>query len=153
MFTKRLAYTGAADGNVPTIVIIHGFPSSSFDYHKVDLAKMQKFGHILLYDHLGFGFSDKPKTDFTYSIFELADYSLMLFKKLGLKNVVCIGHDMGDTVLAEIVKKRDRGLLADLQLNGVAFSNGGINFKYAKLRLDAVFYEDRDFCAGQGFLY
>ena len=62
----------------PTIVIIHGFPSSSFDYHKIDMAELQKFGPVLLYDHIGFGFSDKPKKDFTYSIFELADYSLDL---------------------------------------------------------------------------
>ena len=39
---------------------------------------------VLLYDHIGFGFSDKPAIDFTYSIFELADYSLMLFEKFGL---------------------------------------------------------------------
>lgn len=45
-------------------------------------------------------------------------------------------HDMGDTVTAEIVKRRDRGLLDEsLNIRGVAFTNGGINFKYAKLRL------------------
>ena len=43
---------------------------------------------------------------------------------------------MGDTVTAEIVKRRDRGLLDEsLNIRGVAFTNGGINFKYAKLRL------------------
>ena len=43
---------------------------------------------------------------------------------------------MGDTVTAEIVKRRDRGLLdKSLNIRGVAFTNGGINFKYAKLRL------------------
>ena len=43
---------------------------------------------------------------------------------------------MGDTVTAEIVKRRDRGLLdQSLNIRGVAFTNGGINFKYAKLRL------------------
>ena len=60
----------------------------------------------------------------------------MLFKKLGLADVICIGHDMGDTVLAELVKRRHRGTLPDfLNIKGVAFTNGGINFKYAKLRL------------------
>ena len=43
---------------------------------------------------------------------------------------------MGDTVTAEIVKRLDRGLLdQSLNIRGVAFTNGGINFKYAKLRL------------------
>ena len=60
----------------------------------------------------------------------------MLFKKLGLSDVICIGHDMGDTVLAELVKRRHRGTLPNfLNIKGVAFTNGGINFKYAKLRL------------------
>ena len=84
-----------------------------------------------MYDHIGFGFSDKPKKsfildvendavaiafdnlslprlryifnllkwnsqkkDFTYSIFELADYSLMLFKELQLNDIILIGRDL-----------------------------------------------------------
>ena len=43
------------------IILIHGFPASSFDYHRA-LEALQANGHpILLFDHLGFGFSDKPK--------------------------------------------------------------------------------------------
>jgi len=135
MFIKELGYSGPELDSIPTIVIIHGFPSSSFDYHKIDLSELQKFGNVLMYDHIGFGFSDKPAKDFTYSIMELADYSLMLFNQLGLKDVICIGHDMGDTVLAELVKRRQRAILKNINLQKVAFTNGGINFKYAKLRL------------------
>jgi len=135
MFAKQLSYTGSHE-NPATIVLIHGFPSSSFDYHKVDLDMLRSYGPVILYDHIGFGFSDKPATDFTYSIFELADYSLMLFEKLGLTDIIAIGHDMGDTVLAELVKRRSRNILPQgINLQGVAFTNGGINFKYAKLRL------------------
>ena len=47
-----------------------------------------------MYDHIGFGFSDKPTKDFTYSIFELADYSLMLFKELQLNDIILIGRDL-----------------------------------------------------------
>ena len=47
-----------------------------------------------MYDHIGFGFSDKPTKDFTYSIFELADYSIMLFKELELKDIILIGTDL-----------------------------------------------------------
>ena len=62
------------------------------------------------------------QSDFTYSIFELADYSLMLFRKLGLRNIICIGHDMGDTVLAELVKRRERAILPPgINIQGVAF--------------------------------
>ena len=74
------------------LAIVHGFPSSSFDYHKVDLEKLREYGNVLLYDQIGFGFSDKPTTSFTYSIFELADYSTMLFQKLGLTDIVLISE-------------------------------------------------------------
>ena len=135
MFVRTFPFTGKNEPG-PTIVLIHGFPSSSFDYHKVGIDQLQEHGPVLVYDHLGFGFSDKPTENFTYSIFELAEYSIMLFRKLGLSEVICVGHDMGDTVLAELVKRRHRGTLPDyLNIKGIAFTNGGINFKYAKLRL------------------
>jgi len=137
MFYRTFDYTGPkTEAPIPTIALVHGYPSSSFDYHKIEISELTAFGNVLMYDHIGFGFSDKPPKDFTYSIFELADYSLMLFKELQLNDIILIAHDMGDTVTAEIVKRRDRGLLDEsLNIRGVAFTNGGINFKYAKLRL------------------
>jgi pimeloyl-ACP methyl ester carboxylesterase len=43
------------------IILIHGFPASSFDYHRA-LQFLEASGHpVLLFDHVGFGFSDKPK--------------------------------------------------------------------------------------------
>ena len=92
MFYKTYEFSGKESlSNPPTIVLVHGYPSSSFDYHKVDITELTKFGSVLMYDHIGFGFSDKPKKDFTYSIFELADYSIMLYKRLGLTNIILIG--------------------------------------------------------------
>ena len=117
------------------LVIVHGFPSSSFDYHKTDLNQLAKFGNVLLYDQIGFGFSDKPKVDFTYSIFELADHATMLFKQLDLTDIALISHDMGDTVCVELLKRQHRGILpGPLKIVGNAFTNGGMNFKYARLR-------------------
>ena len=125
----------ASNRDNPTIVIIHGFPSSSFDYHKIDLNQLRVFGDVLIFDQIGFGFSSKPEVDFTYSIFELADYTEMLFDKLEISDVILIGHDMGDTVVCELIKRQQRGILGKLEIHGAAFSNGGMNFKFAKLRL------------------
>jgi len=83
IFYKKLEFSGEKrdNGDIPSIVIVHGFPSSSFDYHKVDLEELRKFGDVILFDHLGFGFSSKPEKDFTFSIFELADYTEMFLKQ------------------------------------------------------------------------
>lgn len=42
------------------MLLIHGFPSSSFDYHKV-IEELSMYYNVIMVDHLGFGFSDKPK--------------------------------------------------------------------------------------------
>ena len=116
MFYRTFDYTGPkTEAPIPTIALVHGYPSSSFDYHKVrvqpisdrvlirtvrwtrvkiEISELTAFGNVLMYDHIGFGFSDKPTKDFTYSIFELADYSLMLFKELQLNDIILIGQDL-----------------------------------------------------------
>lgn len=48
------------DKTQETLVILHGYPTSSFDYHKV-LEDLSKEYRVIIHDHLGFGFSDKTK--------------------------------------------------------------------------------------------
>jgi pimeloyl-ACP methyl ester carboxylesterase len=43
------------------IILIHGFPASSFDYHRA-IKTLEAGGHpVLMFDHIGFGLSDKPQ--------------------------------------------------------------------------------------------
>lgn len=65
------------------LCILHGYPSASFDYFKV-LPILTKHFRIVIHDHLGFGFSDKP-LDFSYSLIEQAEIALKLWEKLNLK--------------------------------------------------------------------
>ena len=61
-----------------TLLIIHGFPSSSFDFIDcIDIFK-EKFKRIILIDHLGFGFSDKP-FNWAYSIQEYTDCLIQVY--------------------------------------------------------------------------
>ena len=79
MFTLR-------QGNsTETIILIHGFPTSSFDYHDVIERLSQDFT-VLVFDHLGFGFSDKP-ADYTYSLVDQAGQALALWRQLGIKYI------------------------------------------------------------------
>ena len=48
-----------------TIVILHGYPTSSFDYWMV-LDQLSENYRVIIHDHLGFGYSDKP-LDYSYS--------------------------------------------------------------------------------------
>jgi hypothetical protein len=38
---------------------------------------------VVTYDHLGFGFSDKPVENYTYSLLDQAEQSLQLWRVLG----------------------------------------------------------------------
>jgi len=119
----------------PTFAILHGFPSSSFEYYKVSnrdcsvrfmlvnrylfcfskqvIDTLLRFGDVVVHDQVGFGLSDKPTTNYTYSLSEAADNTLILWRKLKIKEAHVIAHDMGDSVLTEILARRHRGKVAN----------------------------------------
>ena len=66
-----------------TLILIHGFPTSSYDYYDV-IDQLSQDYTVLVFDHLGFGFSDKP-LDYTYSLVDQAEQALALWRHLGIK--------------------------------------------------------------------
>ena len=88
-----------------SMVILHGYPTSSYDYYKV-LPELSKNYRVILHDHLGFGFSDKPK-DMYYSLIEQADMALKLWRQLGLKKIYLFAHDYGTSVATEIIARHN----------------------------------------------
>ncbi len=122
-----------------TVILVHGFPTSSYDYARA-YKDLEKDFHVVMFDHLGFGFSDKPdRPDYVYSMFEQAENALHLWRKLGIRSAHIISHDMGDSVLTEIVARRQRGMLpegfpSDF-FRSVTFTNGGMRYALANFRL------------------
>lgn len=43
-----------------TLLLLHGFPTSSFDWYKVLPELQKRFDRIIAPDFIGLGFSDKP---------------------------------------------------------------------------------------------
>lgn len=120
-----------SDSKKETLVILHGYPTSSYDYHKV-LPQLAKKYRVILHDHLGFGFSEKP-LDFSYSLIEQADIALQLWKQLGLKKVVLLAHDYGTSVCTEIIARHNKQQI-NLQIDKLILSNGSIHIEFSKLR-------------------
>jgi len=119
-----------------TIILIHGFPTSSYDYHRA-IGHLSKNYRVVMFDHLGFGFSDKPK-DFSYSLMEQAEQALALWTKLGIEKAHVVSHDMGDSVLTEILTRLERGALPDRYTNffqSIIFTNGGMRYHLINFRL------------------
>ncbi|XP_039649168.1 mesoderm-specific transcript homolog protein-like [Perca fluviatilis] len=83
-FSFLLSSYGAL-GSSDVIILLHGFPTSSFDWNKIWEPLTQRFHRVVALDFLGFGFSDKLRPR-RYSIFEQASVVEALVAHLGLSN-------------------------------------------------------------------
>ena len=122
----------ASDGSDrrPTVLALHGFPTSSFDYHLV-LPELSARRRVVLLDFPGYGFSDKPR-DYSYSLIEQADVVEAVCVQLGVTHAHLVSHDMGTSVATELLARRMRGLL-HLTLESALFLNGSMYVEMSRL--------------------
>lgn len=116
---------GGPDG----ILLLHGFPSSSFDWRGV-VPKLAEHARVVAFDFLGHGLSDKP--DRPYSLFSQADLAERVAEHAGLERCLLVSHDMGDSVAAELLARSTAGQLR-LQIDGAVVTNGSIFIDMAEL--------------------
>lgn len=109
-------------GSGPRAVLLHGFPSSSFDW--APLLRARPEWEALTLDFLGFGLSDKP-ADHVYSLAWQADAVEELVRRAGPEPVVIVAHDMGTSVATELLARDLRGELT-ITLSAVLLFNGSI---------------------------
>ena len=117
-----------------TILFLHGFPTSSFDFYKVwnlflneknSETFSRKYTSLLAFDHLGYGFSDKPE-NYNYTIVDKTDLVQMLLAELEIKSVVLVAHDMSDSVALELIRRDNLKALNELTIEKCVLMNGGI---------------------------
>ena len=97
------------DGAGAPLLLIHGFPTSSFDWAKIWPALARQY-QLFAIDMLGFGQSDKPR-GFAYSIAASADQWQALVQARGLTEVSILAHDYGNTVAQELLARQRDGRL------------------------------------------
>ena len=123
-------FVRSAPGLGPTILLLHGYPSSSFDYRQV-------VPHLggrawLTLDFLGFGLSDKPRPH-RYSLLEQADIAQAVVAEATSGPVVLVAHDMGTSVTTELLARDLQGRLP-FELQRVVLTNGSVILRRASLR-------------------
>lgn len=116
-----------AQGSGEPLVLLHGFPTSSWDWRHVwdELARQY---HVIAFDYIGYGFSDKPSQG-PYSVFAYADQSEALLARLGVARVHVLAHDLGDTVAQELLARhheRQGGRSGFAEPGSVCMLNGGV---------------------------
>lgn len=110
-------------GQGDPLVLLHGFPTSSWDWNRL-WPMLAQHHQVLTLDMLGFGFSDKP-TLYAYSIEDQADLFEGWIAALGLKSVSLLAHDYGSSVAQELLAREQEGLLP-FRLQQVCFLNGAL---------------------------
>ena len=123
----------SSEDKIPTetMVILHGYPTSSYDYYKV-LPELSKHYRVIVHDHLGFGFSDKP-LNYSYSLLDQADLALQLWQQLGVKKVHLLAHDYGTSVATEIIA-RDNNNELTIEIENLTLCNGSMHIELSQLR-------------------
>jgi len=112
------------------VLVLHGFPSSSFDWRHVVGPWRAAGRRVVLLDFLGFGLSDKP--DIRYGIAHHADCVEAVARAAGLDRVVLVTHDMGDSVGGEVLARDLDGTLG-FDVSRRVLSNGSIYLGMAQL--------------------
>lgn len=117
--------------NKPILCILHGYPTSIYDYWKALPILKQKY-RVIMHDHLGFGLSDKPM-DYAYQLMDQADVALELWKQLGVDSMHLLGHDYGTSVATELIHRHNH-LALDIKIQQVTLCNGSMHIELSQLR-------------------
>jgi pimeloyl-ACP methyl ester carboxylesterase len=111
------------------LLVLHGFPTSSFDFHAV-LDELRRNRRVFLLDMLGYGFSDKP--DLAYTIALQADIVVAFTSALDITSLALLTHDMGDTVGGELLARQVEGSWP-VDVTRRVVTNGSIYIEMAHL--------------------
>jgi pimeloyl-ACP methyl ester carboxylesterase len=110
-------------GRGDPLVLLHGFPTASWDWNRL-WPMLAQHHQVFTLDMLGFGFSDKPPL-YDYSIEDQADLFEGWIAGLGLKSVSLFAHDYGGSVAQELLARDQEGLLP-FRIQHVCFLNGAL---------------------------
>ena len=91
-------YRTWGDKSKPKLVLIHGFPNSSFDYYKM-IPYLEDEYHIAALDFPGSGFSDKPLDGYNYMLAENAEIVDHFVREVvGFEDFALFTHDRGVSI-------------------------------------------------------
>lgn len=121
-------YREAGSPDRPTILLLHGFPTSSFMYRDL-LADLADAFHLVAPDYPGFGYSDQPPMEaFDYSFDRYADLIAAFTDELELTDYSLYVQDYGAPVGFRLATARPERVRALVVQNGNAYDAGLTEF-------------------------
>lgn len=111
------------EGRGPWLVCFHGFPTSSWDWHRL-LPLLTSHYRVLVFDFPGYGLSEKSPAR-NYSLVRQMDTVEALLRLLGIEEFELLAHDMGASVACELLHRLEKKQ-SSLRLRHLTLLNGGI---------------------------
>lgn len=120
----KIAYREAGDPSRPTILLLHGFPTSSHMFRNL-IPKLAKKYHVIAPDYPGFGASDMPQAkDFEYSFAKIADMMTTLLDRKRVDHYSVYLMDYGAPIGFRMYAKHPERVSGFIIQNGNAYEEG-----------------------------
>jgi pimeloyl-ACP methyl ester carboxylesterase len=120
----RIFYREAGSKTAPTILLLHGFPTSSHMFRNL-IPALSGHYHVVAPDLPGFGFSDAPeRKQFPYTFDHLAKVIASFTDAIGLKTFAIYVFDYGAPVGFRLALEHPERVTAIISQNGNAYEEG-----------------------------
>jgi pimeloyl-ACP methyl ester carboxylesterase len=117
-------YRESGPADAPTVLLLHGFPTSSHMFRNLIPLLHEKY-HVIAPDLPGFGFSDAPdNSKFTYTFDNLTNHMQGLIDQLGLNRFALYVFDYGAPVGFRLAVANPEKITGIISQNGNAYLDG-----------------------------
>jgi pimeloyl-ACP methyl ester carboxylesterase len=121
---QQIFYREAGPDDAPVLVLLHGFPTSSYMFRNLIPLLADRF-RIIAPDHLGFGLSAAPPVEeFDYTFDALADLTAKLLTRIGVTRYAMYVQDYGAPVGWRLALANPDAITAIISQNGNAYDEG-----------------------------
>ena len=121
---RRLFFREAGDPDSSALVLLHGFPTSSYMFRHLIPALADRY-HVIAPDHLGFGLSDAPAvSEFDYTFDALAALTAGLLRSLGINRYAMYVQDYGAPIGWRLALADPAAITAIISQSGNAYDAG-----------------------------
>jgi pimeloyl-ACP methyl ester carboxylesterase len=120
----RLFFREAGEVDAPALVLLHGFPTSSYMFRHLVPVLADRY-HVIAPDHLGFGLSDAPGVEeFDYTFDALTALTAGLLQTLGVDRYAMYVQDYGAPIGWRLALRNPGAITAIITQNGNGYDAG-----------------------------
>ncbi|KAB8228033.1 alpha/beta fold hydrolase [Aspergillus alliaceus] len=125
----------ASTSSKPTFLLLHGFPSSCYDWrHQIIGLQREGYG-VIAPDLLGYGDTDKPSELTAYLMKVMSGHMVEIMEREGVLKAFAVGHDWGTTLASRLANYHPNKFHAIVTL-AVAYIQPGLKWNIDKINAD-----------------